>query len=55
MSKRAVQMLIEDMEYMGPVRRTDVKEAQEKIINIIRHLGQTGEIIIPYPKGETTE
>jgi hypothetical protein len=55
MSKRAVQMIKEDMEYMGSIRITDVKKAQEKIINIIRCLEQTGEIIIPYLKGETME
>jgi flagellar motor switch protein FliG len=55
MSKRSVQMLKEDMEFMGPVRIKDIKENQEKILNIIRHLEQLGEIIISYYKGETTE
>jgi flagellar motor switch protein FliG len=52
MSKRASQMLKEDIEYMGPIRIEDVKESQEKILNIIRHLEQTGEIVITYYKGE---
>jgi flagellar motor switch protein FliG len=47
MSKRASQMLKEDMEYMGAVMIRDVKESQEKILNVIRHLEQTGEVIIP--------
>jgi len=47
MSKRAARMLIEDMEYMGPVREIDVKEAQRQIVEIIRHLEDTGEIIVP--------
>jgi flagellar motor switch protein FliG len=47
MSQRASQMFKEDMEYMGSVRIIDIKECQEKILNNIRHLGQTGEIIIP--------
>jgi hypothetical protein len=51
-SKRAAQMLKEDMEYMGPVGKTDVKEAQEKILSIICHLESTGEIVIPQHKGE---
>lgn len=46
MSKRAVQILKEDMEYMGPVRMRDVEEAQQKIVNIIRRLEENGEIII---------
>jgi flagellar motor switch protein FliG len=55
MSRRAAQMLKEDMKFMGPIRIIDIKEAQEKILNIIRHLEQTGEIVIAYSKGETTE
>ncbi len=46
MSKRAVQMLKEDMEYMGPIRLRDVEEAQQKIVKIIRDLEEKGEIII---------
>jgi len=55
MSKRASVMLLEDMEYMGPVRHIDVKESQEKILDIIRHLEYCGEIIIPFSKGEKNE
>jgi len=47
MSKRASAMLKEDMEYMGPVRLKDVEEAQQKIICIMRHLEDMGEIVIP--------
>ena len=46
MSKRAATMLKEDMEYMGPIRLKDVEEAQQKIVSIIRHLEDTGEIVI---------
>ena len=46
MSKRAVTMLKEDMEYMGPVRKTDCENAQEKFLAIIFHLEHTGEIVI---------
>jgi len=46
MSQRAAAMLKEDMEYMGPVRLKDVEESQNKIISIIRHLEETGEIIV---------
>ncbi|NPV01104.1 MAG: flagellar motor switch protein FliG [Brevinematales bacterium] len=46
MSKRAAQMLREDMEYMGPIRLKDVEEAQQKIVNIIRKLEEQGEIVL---------
>jgi flagellar motor switch protein FliG len=46
MSKRAAGMLKEDMEFMGPVRLKDVEEAQQKIVSIIRHLEDTGEIVV---------
>jgi flagellar motor switch protein FliG len=46
MSKRAAQMLKEDMEYMGPIRLKDVEESQQKIVSIIRHLEDTGEIVV---------
>ena len=46
MSKRAAAKLQEDMERMGPVRMVDVKEAQVKIVSVIRRLEEAGEIII---------
>ena len=46
MSKRLSAMIREDMDFMGPVRRTDVDEAQQKIVNIIRRLQEAGEIIV---------
>jgi flagellar motor switch protein FliG len=52
MSKRAATMLKEDMEFMGPVRIKDVEEAQQKIVSIIRHLEETGEIIISRGEGD---
>jgi lysine/ornithine N-monooxygenase len=55
MSKRAVQMLKEDMEYMGPVRKKDVEKSQENILNILRHLEETGEIVISHSQGEIIE
>ena len=55
MSKNAAQMLKEDMEYMGPVRIKDVKEAQEMILAVIRHLEQTGEIDVSFSQGGTIE
>ncbi|MDR0719861.1 MAG: hypothetical protein LBF78_09515, partial [Treponema sp.] len=55
MSKRAVQIFKEDIEFIGPMKKIDIKKAQETILNIIRRLEQAGEIIIPYPNGETIE
>ena len=46
MSQRAVTVLKEDMEYMGPVREKDCEDAQEEILSIILHLEGTGEIVI---------
>lgn len=46
LSKRAAQTLKEDIEFMGPVRLTEVEEAQQKIVSIIRMLDESGEIII---------
>ncbi|WP_034326214.1 MULTISPECIES: flagellar motor switch protein FliG [Aminobacterium] len=46
MSKRAAEMLKEDMEFMGPVRVRDVEESQQKIVNVIRALEDVGEIVI---------
>jgi len=45
-SKRAAGMLKDEIEYMGPVRMKDVEEAQQKIVNIIRKLEESGDIII---------
>lgn len=46
MSKRAADMLKEDIEYMGPMRLRDIEEAQQKIVATIRRLEEAGEIII---------
>lgn len=46
MSKRQGVMLKEEMDYMGPIRIKDVEEAQQKIVSIIRHLEDKGEIVI---------
>ena len=46
MSKRASEMLREEVEFMGPVRIRDVEEAQQKVVNVIRRLEDSGEIVI---------
>ncbi|HAZ90392.1 MAG TPA: flagellar motor switch protein FliG, partial [Eubacterium sp.] len=52
LSKRLAVMIKEDMDFMGPVRLKDVEEAQQKIVNIIRKLEDTGEIIIARGGGD---
>lgn len=52
MSKRAADMLKEDIEFMGPVRLRDVEEAQQRIVNIIRKLEEAGEIIVARGGGD---
>lgn len=51
-SKRLSTMIKEDMEFMGPVRMKDVEEAQQKIVNIIRKLEDSGEIVISRGGGD---
>ena len=52
LSKRLAAMIQEDMEFMGPVRMKDVEEAQQKIVNIIRKLEDSAEIIISRGGGD---
>ena len=49
MSKRAVEMLREDLEAMGPVRVADVEAAQKEVLAIIRRMADAGEIVINSP------
>ena len=51
-SKRLQEMIKEEMEYMGPVRVRDVEESQQKIVNVIRQLDDSGEIIISRNSGD---
>lgn len=46
MSKRAGQLLKDDLEAMGPVRLSDVEAAQQEIVNIAKRLEAEGKIII---------
>ena len=52
LSSRLAVMIKEDMEFMGPVRMKDVEEAQQKIVNIIRRLEDSGEIVISRGGGD---
>jgi flagellar motor switch protein FliG len=46
LSKRVQEMIKEELEIMGPARKKDVEDAQQKIVNIIRNLEESGEIVI---------
>lgn len=46
MSERASEMLREEMEYLGAVRRTAVEGKQQEIVDVIRRLEDEGEIDI---------
>ena len=52
LSKRLVTMIKEDMDFMGPIRMKDVEEAQQKIVNVIRKLEDSGEIVISRGGGD---
>lgn len=53
MSARAAENLKEEMEYLGSVRVADVESTQQKIVDVIRHLEDTGELA--RPTGEEEE
>ena len=46
MSTRAGEMLREEMDYLGPVRRSAVEQMQQQIVDVVRRLEDTGEITI---------
>jgi flagellar motor switch protein FliG len=46
MSSRAVEMLKEDMEVMGPVRMRDVGAAQQELLALARQLESEGKMIL---------
>jgi flagellar motor switch protein FliG len=46
MSSRAIEMLTEDMEVMGPVRGKDVAEAQQELLNLARRLEAEGKMTL---------
>ncbi|MDR0998065.1 MAG: hypothetical protein LBL70_03280 [Treponema sp.] len=55
MSKKAAQMIKEDMEFMSAIRMSDIKKCQEKFVDVIRRLEQTGAIVISYSEGDIIE
>ena len=53
MSKRAANLLKEDIEFMGPVRLRDIEEAQSRVVSVVRRLEESGDLIIS--RGEEDE
>jgi len=53
MSERAAELIKEDMEYMGPVRLSDVEGAQQRIVDVVRRLEDAGEVIISGRGGDS--
>lgn len=52
MSSRAAQNIRDEMEAMGPVRLTDVQEAQKQIIAVARRMADDGTIVLAGRGGE---
>lgn len=53
MSSRAAENLREEMDYLGSVRVAEVEAVQQKIVDIVRHLEDNGEI--SRPSGEQAD
>lgn len=53
MSKRAAEMVREEIQYMGPVRISDVEGAQSRIVEIVRRLEESGDVVIQGRGGES--
>ena len=52
MSKRAAEMLNDDLEALGPVRISEVETAQKEILSVARQLSDSGEIMLGGGGGE---
>ena len=52
MSKRANEMLLEEMDYLGPVRLTNVEQTQQQIVDIVRRLEDADEITLHADESE---
>jgi len=46
MSKRAAELMRDDLEAMGPVKLSDVESAQKDILTVARRLAESGEIAL---------
>lgn len=46
MSERAVELLKDDMETRGPIKRSEVEKIQQEILKVARRLGEEGKIVL---------
>lgn len=53
MSERAAQLIKEDIQFMGPVKVSDVESAQQRIVDIVRRLEEAGEVVIQGRGGDS--
>ncbi len=52
MSSRAVELMKEEMEFMGPIKLKDVEKAQHEVVEIVRQLEEEGVLSIGAGGGE---
>ncbi|HME12522.1 MAG TPA: flagellar motor switch protein FliG [Candidatus Acidoferrum sp.] len=53
MSSRAVEMMKEDMEALGPLRSRDVNAAQQEVVTTARRLEAEGKMVLKSEQGES--
>lgn len=53
MSERAAQLIKEDIQFMGPVKVSDVETAQQRIVDIVRRLEEAGDVVIQGRGGDS--
>ena len=46
MSERAALLIAEEMQFMGPVKVSDVESAQQRIVDVVRRLEEAGEVVV---------
>ncbi len=46
MSQRAADMVKEEISYLGPVRVADVEAAQQEIVDVVRRLEESGDVVV---------
>jgi flagellar motor switch protein FliG len=51
-SKRLAAMIQEEMDFLGPIRRSDREEAQQRIVNIVRRKQDSGDIVVARGGGD---
>jgi flagellar motor switch protein FliG len=52
MSKRLSAMIQEEMDFLGPIRRSDREEAQQRIVNVVRRMQDNGDIVVARGGGD---